>query len=109
MKLLLAIPLLALMMSCGGTAKSSVATQDSVKVDSNAVAPKMCNVSGVAIDGAMNSILLKTSEGDTLSFGYPELPPSQRIGWMIGDTVTISYVHVGGMDSVTLMRKGCFK
>ena len=54
----------------------------------------------------MNSILLKTQAGDTLSFGYPELAEENRYGWMIGDTVAIEYVKYQGQDSVLRMMKG---
>ena len=65
-------------------------------------------VCGVAFDGAMNSIFLRTAKGDTVSFGYAELEPSKRVSWMIGDTVKIKYTKTSANnDSVIQMYKGC--
>ena len=65
-------------------------------------------VCGVAFDGAMNSIFLRTAKGDSVSFGYPELEPSRRVSWMIGDTISVRYVKTSAnTDSVVRMYKGC--
>ena len=91
------------------TCCTDTATQYTVKGET------ACNdgtqiVCGVAFDGAMNSIFLRTEKGDTLSFGYPELEPSKRVSWMIGDTVTIKYIKTpANTDSVIHMYKGCLK
>lgn len=45
---------------------------------------------GVVIDGAMNSIFIKTAAGDSLSFGYPNLNHEKIQSYMINDTVTIN-------------------
>jgi len=62
-------------------------------------------VTGVAIDGAMNSILLKVGD-DTLSFAYPELDMQHRASWSIDDTVTVKYYETAQGDSVTLVTLG---
>lgn len=89
---------------CAGT---DTASQYTVKKEAAS-----CNgtqmVCGVAFDGAMNSIFLRTAKGDTVSFGYPELEPAKRVSWMIGDTITIKYVRKSAdTDSVIQMYKGC--
>jgi len=58
-------------------------------------------VTGIAIDGAMNSVYLRTADGDTVAFSYPELDMEHRGGWEIGDTVTVRYYKgANGEDSV---------
>lgn len=56
-------------------------------------------VTGVAIDGAMNSVYLKVGE-DTLEFSYPDLSSENRDAWDINDTLTIKYVETQNGDSV---------
>ena len=48
-------------------------------------------VTGVAVDGAMNSISLVV-DGDTVDFSYPDLDNDHRASWDIDDTVTVRYV-----------------
>lgn len=57
-------------------------------------------VTGVAIDGANNSISLLVGE-DTLSFEYPDLDSDHRDSWYINDTVTVRYYVTQDGDSVT--------
>ena len=57
-------------------------------------------VTGVAIDGAMNSVFLKVGD-DTLQFSYPDLDSEHRDSWAINDTVTIRYCVTESGDSVT--------
>ena len=57
-------------------------------------------VTGVAVDGAMNSIYLKVGN-DTMGFSYPDLDNEHRNSWSIDDTVTIKYVVTNDGDSVT--------
>jgi len=58
-------------------------------------------VTGVAIDGAMNSISLLVGD-DTLYFSYPDLDDDHRGYWDINDSVTVRYyVTEEGVDSVT--------
>ncbi|MEF9924679.1 MAG: hypothetical protein RR090_12820 [Niameybacter sp.] len=111
------LPIFAVIMamsffSCGNS-KSKTACADSTQCDTTQqcmpVGADTLRVCGVAIDGAMNSIYLKTEKGDSIGFGYPELDPSKRVKWMIGDTVTVTYLHVNDADTVLYMTKGCCK
>ena len=57
-------------------------------------------VTGVAIDGAMNSVFLKVGD-DTVQFSYPDLDNDHRASWAINDTVTVKYFVTENGDSVT--------
>ena len=57
-------------------------------------------VSGVAVDGAMNSVYLLVGD-DTIEFSYPDLEAEQRASWEINDTLTVRYYATEGGDSVT--------
>ena len=57
-------------------------------------------VTGVAIDGAMNSVTLVVDQ-DTFDFSYPELDIEHRASWDINDTVTVRYYETENGDSVT--------
>ena len=57
-------------------------------------------VTGVAIDGAMNSVYLKVGD-DTIEFAYPDLDASHRDSWDINDTLTVEYYETANGDSVT--------
>ena len=63
-------------------------------------ADSLHEVTGVAVDGAMNSIALQVGE-DTVFFSYPELDSEHRGSWEIGDTVTVRYAETQSGDSVT--------
>ncbi|MDD2961510.1 MAG: hypothetical protein PHR45_05455 [Muribaculaceae bacterium] len=101
------IPLLALISSCCGknssTCQSNCCTSDSIKITKNL--GDTASFCGIAIDGAMNSILICTADGDTLSFGYPEINPSSKDSWMIGDTMIVRTVKINGIDSVITLRQ----
>ena len=56
-------------------------------------------VTGVAIDGAMNSISLLVGD-DTLDFSYPDLDIDHKASWDINDTVTVRYYVTHDGDSV---------
>lgn len=62
-------------------------------------------ITGVVLDGAMNSIFIITSNNDTLSFGYPEIDKTKVDSYMIGDTVVVNFITVTidghPQDSVT--------
>jgi len=63
-------------------------------------------VTGVAVDGAMNSVILKVGD-DTMIFAYPELELAKRASWTIDDTVTVRYYETpSGDDSVTQVILG---
>lgn len=57
-------------------------------------------ITGVAIDGAMNSISLLVGD-DTVFFSYPDLDNDHRASWDINDSVTIRYYATENGDSVT--------
>ena len=57
-------------------------------------------VTGVAIDGAMNSVYLKVGD-DTIEFTYPDLDSEFRDSWDINDTLTVQYYETANGDSVT--------
>ena len=56
-------------------------------------------VSGIAVDGAMNSIYLMVGD-DTIEFSYPDLDSDHRQSWEMGDSVSIRYYVTEGGDSV---------
>ena len=56
-------------------------------------------VTGVAVDGAMNSVYLLVGN-DTVEFAYPDLDSDVRDSWDINDTLTIKYVETQSGDSV---------
>ena len=62
-------------------------------------------VTGVAIDGAMNSVYLKVGE-DTIEFTYPDLDSEHRASWSINDTLTVRYFETENGDSVTEVING---
>ena len=57
-------------------------------------------VTGIAVDGAMNSVYLKVGD-DTIEFSYPDLDTENRASWEINDTLTVRYVATESGDSVT--------
>ena len=67
---------------------------DTVQVDSAVL------VTGIAIDGAMNSVFLKVGD-DTVQFNYPDLDSDHRQSWEMGDSVTIRYYVTENGDSIT--------
>ena len=86
------------MFSCisdGGQTEKSV-DSDTVEVETN----DPVEVTGVAIDGAMNSVFLKVGD-DTIEFSYPDLDTEQRASWEINDTHTVRYYATENGDSVT--------
>jgi hypothetical protein len=84
------------MMSCiGGSQDNNQPTEqptDSIESDT-------IEVSGLAIDGAKNSVALLVGT-DTLIFDYPDLDADHRQGWVIGDSVTVRYYATESGDSV---------
>jgi hypothetical protein len=64
------------------------------------VADSAIEVTGVAVDGAMNSVYLKVGD-DTIEFSYPDLDSDHRASWTINDTLTVRYVETAEGDSVT--------
>ena len=56
-------------------------------------------VTGVAVDGAMNSVYLEIGD-DTVEFSYPDLDGDHRDSWAINDTLTVRYYETADGDSV---------
>ncbi len=79
----------------GQTEKQELIETDSVEVTDSAML-----VSGIAVDGAMNSVYLLVGD-DTVEFSYPDLESDHRASWEMGDSVTIRYYVTEGGDSVT--------
>ena len=98
-KLLIAFGVLAAisMMSCTGEVKQDVQPEE--KTDSIEQL-EIQEVTGVAVDGAMNSVYLKIGE-DTVEFSYPDLEGDHRDSWSINDTLTVRYYETTDGDSVT--------
>ena len=91
---LCALPMITSCMRDNGTS-----TDDEVQPVDTVVVDSTQQVTGVAVDGAMNSVYLKVGE-DTLEFSYPDLNSDDRDSWDINDTLTIKYVETQGGDSV---------
>ena len=87
------------MFSCIGDGQQQTDGQQE-KVDTVEVKDAPIEVTGVAIDGAMNSVYLKVGN-DTIEFSYPDLDAEQRASWEINDTLTIRYYATENGDSVT--------
>lgn len=85
------------MMSCTGEVKQDVQPEE--QTDS-IEQPEVQEVTGVAVDGAMNSVYLKIGE-DTVEFSYPDLDGDHRDSWSINDTLTVRYYETTEGDSVT--------
>ena len=66
-------------------------------------APQAIEITGVAVDGAMNSIYIQVGN-DTVEYSFPDLEQAKRASWTIGDTVTVVYVHTADGDSVIELR-----
>lgn len=91
---LCALPMITSCIRDNGTASDEEEQPvDTLVVDSTQ------QVTGVAVDGAMNSVFLKVGE-DTLEFSYPDLDSDDRDAWDINDTLTIKYVETESGDSV---------
>lgn len=88
------------MFSCtGGQQENNPSDNDTI--DTVVVADTAFHeVTGVAIDGATNSISLLVGE-DTVSFEYPDLDGDHKDSWYINDTVTVRYYVTHDGDSVT--------
>ena len=83
--------------SCIGESKQDVkqdALTDTIEQ------PEIQEVTGVAVDGAMNSVYLKIGD-DTVEFSYPDLDGEHRASWAINDTLTVRYYETAYGDSVT--------
>lgn len=88
----------AMLVSCVGCTEQTGQQTDTIapveQTDS------LVEVTGVAIDGAMNSVYLKVGD-DTVEFSYPDLESEHRASWSINDTLTVRYYETQDGDSVT--------
>lgn len=80
-----------------GNSEKQDPQKDTIAPDTTA---QPIEVTGVAIDGAMNSISLLVGD-DTVYFSYPELDNDHRASWDINDSVTVRYYATENGDSVT--------
>lgn len=106
-KLIIAIAaLFALgMVSCHGNTDGEQMT-DSVPADTiQPVQDSVKQLTGVAVDGGMNSIVLEVGD-QTYDFSYPDLEPEHRDSWEAGDTMTVRYYATENGDSVTAVIRG---
>jgi hypothetical protein len=83
--------------SCTGEGQSENQEQETDTVE---VVDSAKVVSGIAVDGAMNSIYLMVGN-DTIEFDYSDLESDHRSSWEMGDSVTIRYYVTEDGDSVT--------
>lgn len=99
-KLVLAFGVLVAMsgLSCTGQQDNNNNDVDSTSVEDTTLMVQ--EVTGVAIDGAMNSVYLKVGD-DTIEFSYPDLDSDHRASWEINDTLTVRYYATENGDSVT--------
>ena len=86
-----------LTMSCTGQADKE--TQP-VQLADTVEQVEVQEITGVAVDGAMNSVYLKVGD-DTIEFSYPDLEGENRASWAINDTLTVRYITTADGDSVT--------
>lgn len=99
--------MLTAMPSCGNADKGSGSTTDTIDSAAVAANDSTQSVTGVALDGAMNSVLIKSlANGDSLSFEYPDLDRKLVDSWEIGDTVTVKYVKttIGGEQADSVLQ-----
>ena len=102
-KLLFAVALLALSMtSC---VKDNNQSQEEQMEPADIEQLTEQEITGVAIDGAMNSVYLKVGD-DTIEFSYPDLDSEHRASWSINDTLTVRYYETEDGDSVTEVING---
>lgn len=62
-------------------------------------------VTGVAVDGAMNSIMVQVGT-DTMYFSYPDLDRTNCEPWSINDTVTVKYRETSDGYEVFAVKQG---
>ncbi len=100
-KLVLASAVLTAITMVSCMSDSNTSSQADTAIDSVAqTVDSAMHVTGVAVDGAMNSVCLKVGE-DTLEFTYPDLDSEHRDAWNINDTLTVQYFSTENGDSVT--------
>lgn len=72
---------------------------DELNDSTELVTDTVIEVTGIAVDGAMNSVYLKVGD-DTIEFSYPDLDSEHRASWEINDTLTVRYFETEEGDSV---------
>lgn len=89
------------MFSCTGTTNQDTLVDQAEQADSIEESDQTAQeVTGVVVDGAMNSVYLKVGD-DTIEFTYPDLDSEHRASWSINDTLTVRYYETVNGDSVT--------
>lgn len=83
----------------------SCGNSDTNAEQSDTIVTDTLEISGIAIDGAMNSVTIAASTGDTLSFSYPDLEPEKRYTWTAGDSITVKFVITDDEPTVTQLTK----
>ena len=86
--------------SCTGEGQQETSQEEFADTIRAVEADTPIEVTGVAVDGAMNSVYLKVGE-DTIEFTYPDLDSDHRDSWAINDTLTVRYFETADGDSVT--------
>ena len=93
------------MVSCHDNSDGQQQQTDSVPTDTVQPEDSIMQVTGVAVDGGMNSIELKVGD-KVYDFSYPDLEAENRASWENGDTMTVRYYVTESGDSVTQVIKG---
>lgn len=88
------------MMSCVSESQSEKETTEQPSELLEQEQDSIKEVTGVAVDGAKNSVALLVGE-DTVTFDYPDLDVDHRQIWVIGDSVTVRYYVTESGDSIT--------
>lgn len=95
-----------------GASGASSVSEDTTKVetvvDENAddvEAHDTLSVDGVAMGGAMNSILVEDADDKSYDFAYPDLNRDSIDAWEDGDLVKIKYIPSKDGDVVISVRK----
>ena len=108
-KHLLLLPLMALsLLACDRASDDSGTTTATVISDTVSEAFMTTpgssgrTVTGIAIDGAKRSIVLKQGTDTTVY----DLPPRVDLEWEIGDTITLAIVTTSRGDSITSATRG---
>ncbi|MBR1935441.1 MAG: hypothetical protein IJ835_05260 [Muribaculaceae bacterium] len=95
--------------SCSGGDDSSVVSDTIDTALLKPAADSMKVARGIVLDGASNSVTIRTTEGDTLEFEYSYLPSEFRYHSEIDDSIEVTYVcriiNNIDIDSVTLIKK----
>jgi hypothetical protein len=96
--LLIAFATIVALSTISCTGESNQEEQQDVQTDT-IEQPVIQEVTGLAVDGAMNSVYLKIGD-DTVEFSYPDLDGDHRDSWVINDTLTVRYYETADGDSV---------